>query len=49
MDGNSFDEVPGLYHWQKYNYLQATSDAVRGSEQLGDKLVGAFDPFHLSI
>jgi len=45
VDGIFFDEVPGLYHWQKHDYLKSAADAVRTNENLGEKLVGALiDP-----
>lgn len=40
VDGIFFDETPGLYHWQKHDYLKAAADEVRKSEGLGQKLVG---------
>ncbi|KAK7180580.1 hypothetical protein DPSP01_006415 [Paraphaeosphaeria sporulosa] len=39
VDGIFFDEIPGLYHWQKHDYLKATTNAVQASEHLGEKLI----------
>lgn len=40
IDGIFFDEIPGLYQWQKHDYLETTTDTVHSSEQLGEKLIG---------
>jgi hypothetical protein len=40
VDGIFFDEIPGLYQWQKHDYLKTATDTVQQSELLGDKLIG---------
>lgn len=44
VDGIFFDEIPGLYHWQKHDYLKKTTDTVQTSEHLGKKLIGKMIP-----
>ncbi|KAF1971520.1 hypothetical protein BU23DRAFT_536734 [Bimuria novae-zelandiae CBS 107.79] len=39
VDGIFFDEIPGLYHWQKHDYLSAATAAVQSSQHLGEKLI----------
>lgn len=41
VDGIFFDEIPGLYHWQKHDYLTTATRAVRSSEHLGERIIGA--------
>lgn len=36
----SFDEIPGLYHWQKHDYLKSAADAVQKNKNLGNKIIG---------
>jgi hypothetical protein len=40
VDSIFFDEIPGLYQWQKHDYLKTAADSVQASELLGHKLVG---------
>ncbi|KAF1953874.1 hypothetical protein CC80DRAFT_494129 [Byssothecium circinans] len=40
VDGIFFDETPGLYHWQKHDYLTVAANEVRLNDSgLGQKLV----------
>ncbi|CAI6341857.1 unnamed protein product [Periconia digitata] len=39
VDGIFFDETPGLYHWQKHDYLKAAADEVKKDRNLGQKIV----------
>ncbi|KAF2109137.1 Spherulation-specific family 4 [Lophiotrema nucula] len=43
VDGVFFDETPGVYDWQWYDYLKKASQAVKGSAGLGQKVV-VFNP-----
>ena len=36
----SFDEIPGLYHWQKHDYLRSATNAVQSNKNLGEKIIG---------
>lgn len=43
VDGIFFDETPGLYHWQKHDYLKLAADEIRKKDsKLGQKIVGTF-------
>lgn len=48
VDGIFFDEVPGLYHWQKHDYLKAAADEVMKNDNLGEKLISVL-PIHLPV
>ncbi|KAH8650859.1 Spherulation-specific family 4 [Tricladium varicosporioides] len=39
VDGVFFDEIPGLYHWQKYAYLGQAKDVVKSSAGLGQQVI----------
>ncbi|KAF2262501.1 hypothetical protein CC78DRAFT_315120 [Lojkania enalia] len=39
VDGIFFDETPGLYNWEQYDYLEAATQRVKSSEGLGHKVV----------
>jgi hypothetical protein len=40
VDGIFFDEVPGDYEWEKYDYLQKATNEVKAAAGLGRKTVG---------
>jgi hypothetical protein len=43
VDGIFFDETPGAYDWQKFDYLARAQDEVKGAEGLGERLIGNLD------
>lgn len=46
VDGIFFDEIPGPYHWQKFDYLKKVQDEVKGSAGLGQKLISMLEMRH---
>lgn len=40
VDGIFFDETPGTYDWRWYEYLSILRDEVKGTNGLGEKVVG---------
>lgn len=42
VDGIFFDEVPGLYDWQKFAYLGRARAEVKGQVGLGERVIGEF-------
>jgi hypothetical protein len=39
VDGIFFDEVPGSYEWEKYDYLQKATNEVKAADGLRQKIV----------
>lgn len=42
VDGIFFDETPGVYDWQWYDYLKKASERVINQKGLGQRIIGAY-------
>jgi hypothetical protein len=40
VDGIFFDEIPGLYDWQKFAYLKTAQEEVKKAPGLGQQVIG---------
>jgi hypothetical protein len=45
VDGIFFDETPGVYDWQWYDYLKRAGDEVKNKTGLGERVVGKLSNF----
>ncbi len=43
VEGIFFDEILGLYDWQKFSYLKIAQEEVKRAARLGQELIGVFN------